>query len=107
MKLKIDSISDNQTINLALDTIKIGKQALIFTNTKRSAEKTAEDISKKVTTKNKKLEELSEQILNSLTRPTKQCERLSRCIKKGIAFHHAGLTSKQKELIELPKLKLA
>lgn len=100
MKLKINSISDNSIINLALDTIKIGKQALIFANTKRSAEKTAEDISKKVKSKNKKLEGLSEQILHSLTRATKQCERLSRCIKKGIAFHHAGLVAKQRELIE-------
>ncbi len=100
MKLKIHSISDNLAINLALDTIKIEKQALIFANTKRSAEKTAEDISKKTKTQNPKLIELSEQILHSLTKPTKQCERLSRCIKKGIAFHHAGLTPKQKELIE-------
>jgi len=100
MKLKINHISDNQTINLALDTIKIGKQALVFANTKRSAEKTAEDISNKVKTRDKKLEELSEQTIHSLARPTKQCERLARCIKKGIAFHHAGLTSKQKELIE-------
>lgn len=100
MKLKINSVSNNPTINLALDTIKIGKQALVFANTKRSAEKTAEEISNKIKTNNKKLEELSEQILHSLTRPTKQCERLSRCIKKGIAFHHAGLVSKQRELIE-------
>ncbi len=100
MKLKINHISDNHTINLALDTIKIGKQALVFANTKRSAEKTAEEISKKVKTTDKRLVELSEQALHSLTRPTKQCQRLTRCLKKGIAFHHAGLTAKQKELIE-------
>jgi len=100
MRLKIDSMSDDYTINLALDTIKIGKQALVFANTKRSAEKTAEDISKKVKSESKKLLELSESVLHSLSRATKQCERLSRCVKKGIAFHHAGLTAKQKELIE-------
>lgn len=99
-KIKINSVSDNLTINLALDTINIGKQAIVFTNTKRSAEKTAEDISSKIKTESTQLLNLSEQIGHSLTRPTKQCERLSRCIKKGIAFHHAGLTSKQKELIE-------
>lgn len=100
MKLKIDSNSDDSTINIALDTIKIGKQALVFANTKRSAEKTAEDISSKIKTESKELLELSEQILHALTKPTKQCERLARCIKKGIAFHHAGLVAKQRELIE-------
>jgi len=97
---KIQSITSDSAINLALDTISIKKQALIFTNTKRSAEKTAEEIANKIKETSKELEELSEQILKVLSRPTKQCERLSKCIKKGIAFHHAGLTHKQKELIE-------
>src|SRR3990167_7074642 len=97
---KIPSETGNAALDLALDTIKIGKQALVFANTKRSAEKTAEDIAKKVKTDNKKLIELSESVLKALSRPTKQCERLSNCIKKGIAFHHAGLVAKQRELIE-------
>ena len=99
-RTKISSKTDNPALNIALDTIKIGKQALVFANTKRSAEKAAEDVSKKVKTESKELVELSEKVLHSLTRATKQCERLSRCIQRGIAFHHAGLTAKQKELIE-------
>ncbi len=96
--IKIPQITDDPTINLALDTIKLGKQAIIFANSKRSAEKTAEEISKKI--KDISLNELSEKILHGLSRPTKQCERLSKCVKKGIAFHHAGITMKQRELIE-------
>ena len=92
--------SDNDVLNIVVDTIKINKQALVFVNTKRSAEKTAEDIAKKIKANNKELEGLSEEVLKVLSRPTKQCERLAFCIKKGIAFHHAGLTQKQKELIE-------
>ena len=92
--------SDNDVLNIALDTIKIGKQALVFVNTKRSAEKTAEDIAKKIKTGSLELRNLSEDVLKVLSRPTKQCERLAFCIRKGIAFHHAGLTQKQKELIE-------
>ncbi|MFC1704925.1 helicase-related protein [Nanoarchaeota archaeon] len=99
-KIKIDGQSEDSTISLALDTIKIGKQAIVFVNTKRSAEKTAEEIAKCIKKSDKKLEELSETVLKALSSPTKQCERLSRCIKKGIAFHHAGLVYKQKELIE-------
>ena len=90
----------NAALDLALDTLKLGKQALVFANTKKSAEKTAEDISKKTKTISKELEELSEKALKALSSPTKQCQRLASCIKKGVAFHHAGLVAKQRELIE-------
>jgi helicase len=97
---KITSETGNGALDLAMDTIKIGKQALVFANTKRSAEKTAEDIAKKVKSENKNLIELSEKVLKALSSPTKQCQRLALCIKRGIAFHHAGLVAKQRELIE-------
>jgi len=96
--VKFDELDDEPVINLALDTLRINKQALIFVGTKKSAEKTAEEISKKI--KDVNLKELSEKVLNALQKPTKQCERLARCVEKGISFHHAGLTHKQKELIE-------
>jgi helicase len=99
-EISIPEHTNDSTIDLALDTINVGKQAIVFVNTKRSAEKTAEEISKKIKTKDKKLEELSESVLKVLSRPTKQCQRLALCVKKGVAFHHAGLTHKQKELIE-------
>src|SRR3989344_7149733 len=90
-------------INLALDTLQKRKQALVFVNTKASAEKTAEDIAKKVKiTEAEKtpLKEIASEILKAITQPTKQCERLAKCVEKGVAFHHAGLTSSQKEIIE-------
>lgn len=97
-KIKIAEEFDDETLNIALDTLKIKKQALIFLSTKKSAESNAEKIAVKV--KDINLEELSEEVRTVLTRPTKQCERLARCVKKGIAFHHSGLESKQRELIE-------
>jgi len=97
---KVEEVSDSAAINLALDTTKIGKQALVFVNTKKSAEKTAEDISKKIKANDEKLNRISEEALSSLSRPTQQCERLAMCLRKGIAFHHAGLTSGQKSIIE-------
>ena len=57
---KISSETGNGTLDLALDTIELGKQALVFVNTKRSAEKTAEDISSKIKTNDETLKELSE-----------------------------------------------
>ena len=98
--MSIEKKSGDQTIDLVLDTLKQGKQALVFANTKRSAEKTAEDISKKIKDSSEELKKLSDEILHILSHPTKQCQRLSKIIEKGVAFHHAGLTHKQKELIE-------
>src|SRR3989344_372435 len=82
---------------LALETIAMNKQAIIFAPSRASAEKTAEEISK-LTTFN--LLELEKEVLHATSTPTKQCRRLSHCLKKGIAFHHAGLVQKQRELIE-------
>lgn len=92
------SIPKDPTILLALDTIAKNKQAIFFVNTKRSAEKLAEDIAHAMS--ESPCLELSESILHDLSRPTQQCIRLSNCIKKAIAFHHAGLTANQKEHIE-------
>src|SRR3989338_3224183 len=97
--VKINEEFDSAVLNIAIDTIRIGKQAIVFVNTKKSAEKTAEDISKKMK-KDEALSVIADDALNTLSRPTKQCERLSYCLQKGIAFHHAGLTQKQKEIIE-------
>ncbi len=96
----INQPTDDPVINLALDTLAKKKQALVFVNAKKSAEKNAEEISKNIKDTNNNLKELSEKIKNVLGKPTQQCERLARCVLKGIAFHHAGLHSKQKEIVE-------
>ena len=98
MKVAIKKESDISAVNLAIDTINLGKQALIFVNTKKSAEKTAEEIAKKI--KNVELSGLSGEVLGVVSKPTRQCERVAKCVKKGIAFHHSGLVSKQREIIE-------
>lgn len=45
--MKIAEKTGDPVINIALDTVEIKKQALVFVNAKRSAEKVAEDIGKK------------------------------------------------------------
>ncbi len=99
-KIEIEQKSSSSVLNLVLDTLKMNKQALVFTNTKRSAEKTAEEIARKLKDENEELNKLSERALNIIIKPTKQCERLALCLKRGIAFHHAGLHNRQKELVE-------
>jgi len=85
------------THRLAVETIQKDKQAIIFTSSRASAEKTAEEISKLTSMQ---LPELEKEILKAASSPTRQCRKLSNCIRKGIAFHHAGLLQKQKDLIE-------
>lgn len=84
-------------VDLCLDTLAKEKQALVFVNTKSSAEKQAEDVAKKL---NPSLKELAGEILKTLPSPTKQCKRLAFCVERGTAFHHSGLHYKQRQLIE-------
>ncbi len=82
---------------LILETLQMNKQALVFTPSRASAEKTAEELAK---FSGAMLPELESNILKAASTPTQQCRRLAQCIRKGIAFHHAGLLSQQKEIIE-------
>ncbi len=99
-KISVAELTSSPVTNIAIDTVKIGKQALVFVGTRQSAEKSAEEIAHHLKLSSEKLVAASDDALHALSRPTKQCERLSRCIKGGTAFHHSGLTSKQRQLIE-------
>jgi helicase len=109
--VKIIPLEDKKDtiLTLCIDTIKLKKQALVFCPSKKSAESTAEKLSKLLSKSSKNilnvdvennLLKLSEEIEKVLENPTKQCLRLSECVQKAVAFHHAGLSSKQREIIE-------
>lgn len=100
MNTRIKIICGDAAVDLAIDTVRIGKQALVFVSTKKSAEKTAEEIAKRLGVMSRGLGELSEKLRGSLERPTPQCERLANCARTGVVFHHAGLSHGQKGLIE-------
>ncbi len=113
MKSEIVLIEDRNsdaTLNLALDTVLIKKQGMIFVNNKRSTESIAEKLSqiifkdKKHNYKNfidiEKLSIIASDILKVVPSPTKQCHKLSECIKYGTAFHHSGLVSEQRKIVE-------
>lgn len=87
------------------NTLELNKQALVFTATRRNAESLAERLCKTVKFKLKKGEQseldfLCKEIESVLEYPTQQCKKLAGCIKDGVAFHHAGLLGRQKNLIE-------
>ena len=81
------------------------KQALIFANTRKRAESIAKNLApltEKMLIEREKahLKRKSAEALNVLEAPTEQCALLASLIEKGIAFHHAGLLQKQREIIE-------
>ncbi|RME32063.1 hypothetical protein D6789_00700 [Candidatus Woesearchaeota archaeon] len=98
--ITIERRTNDETCNIALDTLEKGKQALIFCSTKRGAEAQAERIAVKVKTTIRAWSANAEAALKAVSSPTKQCKRLAKCLARGVAFHHAGLHSKQRALIE-------
>jgi len=87
------------------DTLAKKKQALFFMNTRRNAEgfakKAAKTVWNKLLPKEKDyLQRVSERIENVLESPTEQCKSLAALVRKGAAFHHAGLMMGQRELVE-------
>jgi len=87
-------------VSLAVDAVKRGKQALVFVNTRRSAEKEALSISTKISRlltkpEQRGLKELADSLEDNPTN-----EKLKRALKGGVAFHHAGLSRSERTIIE-------
>jgi len=85
------------------DTLRRGKQVLIFANTRKNAESIARRLRRLVAryaTRKGRLRQLSEKVLHALESPTAQCKELAEDVRHGVAFHHAGLVSAQREAVE-------
>jgi helicase len=101
---KIDKKTRNPAINIVLNTIKNGGQALVFASTRKNsasaakqiAEQTSQVLSKPM---KRTLEHEAERILSTGER-TRISENLADLVKCGTAFHHAGLAGAHRKLIE-------
>ncbi len=92
------------TINLVLNTLKTGGQALVFASTRKnsvSAAKTIAQHTGEVLSKPMKrtLEHEAEKILSAGER-TQISDTLAELVRCGTAFHHAGLAGVHRKLIE-------
>ncbi len=99
MSARILTSTHLPVVDIILDTLKKKKQAIVFVNTKRSAEKEAEEIAKQLSAM-RNMSSFAEDARNALPKPTEQCERLAKCLLHGVAFHHAGLHSAQRDIVE-------
>ena len=90
---------------LAIDTVQEGGQALVFVNTRKSAQATATMLTKYIATtlSKQEMEELNlvaHEVETALGEPTRTCHELASCIRHGTAFHHAGLHHTQRRAVE-------
>jgi len=102
-KKQLYNKSDNAIHSIIIDTLKENGQCLIFETSRRTAEASAVNTSEVVNrfleqkTK-KKLYDISNEILD--LDDTEISKSLADCVKMGTAFHHAGLISDHRKLIE-------
>lgn len=103
-KKRINNV-DDPLLNLGIELLKEGKQALIFANTKKSTIASAKLMAaatgpKLSAAEKQRLGDISSSIMSVLDRPTAQCEELASLVRSGVAFHHAGLLNKQRKMVE-------
>jgi helicase len=96
--------ADGDLNKLVMDTLRGSGQVLVFVNSRRSAQAAARELCPSVVTllkseEKKILNDLADEISEDHS-ATKVCKKLAEIIKAGCAFHHAGLTPRQRHLIE-------
>ncbi len=98
---KVVNVKD--AVELVTGPLAEGKGVLIFVPTRKKAMNLARELREHVkpfATKRTHLRKIAEEILSALESPTKQCKELSESVIHGVAFHHAGLVNKQREIVE-------
>ncbi|MCF6154211.1 MAG: DEAD/DEAH box helicase [Candidatus Brocadia sp.] len=102
---KVKKEGSLDVVNLGLETINDGGQSLVFVNTRRSTEAVAHmvlsDVAKLLSEQEiQSLKKLSGQVLEASSEPTHLCKKLAECVSNGVAFHHAGIISSQRKIVE-------
>lgn len=101
---KVPGEEKNPILRLVSQSLDNNGQVLVFVNTRRSTVSVAQHLGRVVEkTLSEEEKKLLGEISSSLGEQTEQTsidKILSRCIQQGVAFHHAGLSSFQRRLVE-------
>jgi len=101
MSKEIKTPTRHDDLNLCIDTISEGGQCLVFVNSRRNAEGFAKRCAGAIETDaNDRIQliKLSDELTS--VAETEMGRILADCVRKGTAFHHAGMTSQQREIVE-------
>lgn len=105
---KLDGPKSNQIFTPLLETVQEGGQMLCFVGTRKSAQSLARQLSDKMKKHLersedektlKKLKKLSEK-LEQVGEGSEVGDLLVKAVAGGVAFHHAGLSSRRRQIIE-------
>jgi len=99
----VEQSTKDEAINLVLDTLRKGGQCLVFESSRKNcmsfAKKAASTVKKTLSAEDRDvLAGIADEILENSETDTSTT--LAACIRSGTAFHHAGLTTPLRELVE-------
>ena len=102
-RVEIQSYS-NAAIDIAIDSIDDGGQALIFAATRKRAcslaAKAAEGVLRRLDRTDKKKATTASLQIRTKGEDLELTSNLSKLVSKGVAFHHAGLGASSREIVE-------
>ena len=106
--IDIENSGEGTAIDIAVDMVKQNGQSIIFTETRKRASSMAKKIEKMMpsilnTEDSQALSDLSQELevwAKAKDKNTDMNKLIVKLIKHGVAFHHAGVSNKQRQIIE-------
>ena len=94
-----------EAIDLAIATIRDRGQALVFVNTRKSAEATASKAGVRISAllsdeEREALKKIADKASTAVSEPTRLSRKIVEQISSGAAFHHAGILASHRRMIE-------
>lgn len=103
-KFQVDSSDASSAVNIAIDSLDGGGQALIFAETRKRAAslaaKAAEGVYRRLDKATKEQAARASSEILDRGDDSELTKTLAQLVTKGVAFHHAGLGSSSREVVE-------